>query len=163
MRRQLSLNSTSSLSGHYRETTPHALQDCQRAKKVWHELIPPPQWLRLFSLPLVSWMDTNLGNCPWVRPDVQSWILLFLASISSLCFWHNKQLHDPTFKQPYCPVAYLKGRVKEFEAAKISLAKGSSTPKGSSQWISPPEGWVKINVDGAVAQRSGRVGVGGLI
>lgn len=86
-----------------------------------------------------------------------------MGPMSSSWFWRNQQIHDLKFEEPFQLVEYIKGRVHEFQIHKDRLNKGPSMTSIHIAWQRPSTGWVKINVDGVVAKRSGHAACGGLI
>lgn len=160
--RHLVPDSSCSLCPHHHESSLHALRDCTRARCIWQEIIPPSHWLIFFSLPLIQWVDQNLRTPLW-NSSSDSWPSLFMAAISSLWYWRNQQVHNAEFTEPFQPVALIKARAHEFTALKDSLIRGACTTSIHVAWQCPMTGWVKINVDGAVAKRSGQAACGGLI
>ncbi|CAL5372909.1 unnamed protein product [Camellia sinensis] len=160
--RQLAPDSSCSLCLHHNESTLHAMCDCTRARYIWQEIIPPSHWIAFFSLPLTQWVYQNLRTPPW-NSSSESWPFLFMAAISSFWFWRNQQVHDSDFIDPFQPVAFIKARAHEFTALKDSLITGSSMTSILIAWQRLMTDWVKINVDGAVAKRSGQAACGGLV
>lgn len=47
------------------------------------------------------------------------WTLLFMSALSSIWFWHNKQIHDGSFIPPFRPVDSIKVRVCEVLQANV--------------------------------------------
>jgi len=146
------------------EDTLHVLRDCRFAWEVWSNLGPAGEREIFFSTPLRTWLRNNL-----VKPVHASWPILFATAVWWLWKWRNKRcFEDPEF-MPVNPSCFIRSKAKETISAfnKSNPLIANPIAKGISesliQWFPPPEGWVKLNVDGASKGNPGLAGAGGLL
>ncbi len=69
-----------------------------------------------------------------------------------LWFWRNKLVFDNDFVSPKDPVSAILGYVKEVsDAMKLeeNMVKKPTKVQQLVGWSFPPQGWVKLNTDGA--------------
>lgn len=77
---------------------------------------------------------------------------MFGVAVWKLWFWRNKLVFDNDFVSPKDPVSAILGYVKEVsDAMKLeeNMVKKPTKVQQLVGWSFPPQGWVKLNTDGA--------------
>ena len=146
------------------EDTLHILRDCRFAREIWSKLIPAGERESFFTTSLYSWLRNNLE-----KPACPTWPILFTTVVWWLWKWRNICcFKDPDFK-PVNPLIVIHKKTKEITAAFNKENLFSANPTGGSitksliQWIPPPEGWFKLNVDDVSKGNPGTACAGGLL
>ena len=149
---------------HEVETTMHILRDCKYARDVWNSLRPTGEDATFYSTSLRNWIRQNLS-----KPSSHFWPILFATAVWWIWRWRNTRcFEDPEFR-PLNPSRFIRSKAEEYIQVfnKCSLISANPTVRDSSanlvQWFPPPEGWSKLNVDGASKGNPGPAGAGGLL
>lgn len=99
-----------------------------------------------FSLPLKSWIDTNMSGELGGLEAKDHWQSLFMCAIASVWFWRNKLRLDPEFVPPSNPVMEIYGNTEEVELAqRFCIQKQRRCVR--VQWQPPMGHFVKINTE----------------
>ena len=146
------------------ENSLHILRDCRYAREVWTQMVPVDQQDTFFTLSLNTWLRSNLEKS--AHP---TWPILFTTAAWWLWKWRNVRcFEDPEFKPVY-PSIFIHRKTKEITTAFNKENPFMASPTGSIatesliKWIPPPEGWFKLNVDGASKGNPGIAGAGGIL
>ncbi|CAA0816163.1 Polynucleotidyl transferase- ribonuclease H-like superfamily protein [Striga hermonthica] len=164
-RRYLAPSPTCELCGAAPETLLHTLRDCPKAAQIWRKQIPGNKLPAFFALELRQWMGYNL--CSGDANDIEDWSCTFGVTIWRI--WHGRNCH--IFRNEEFHVGNrlreVNMHVMGIKAAILHGEKilGDSTTRVSRmiRWIAPPEGWFKMNSDGAFNASTGMATAGGLI
>ncbi|KAK8995316.1 hypothetical protein V6N11_069754 [Hibiscus sabdariffa] len=120
------------------------------ATTLWVAVIKPIRLHNFLSLPFVVWLQSNLqGSCSFVD-NKECWGEQFAVYLWML--WKDRC--NRIFNDSYVPQFDFR-KVSEnltFEYVKVNTKVPNHAPKlrAMGGWDRPPEGWIKINTDGAV-------------
>ena len=150
--------------GEGEENTNHILRGCPAARIVWYSL----GWdvNHLMQEPDVDrWIERNLEEkTNW---KVTEWPSIFAVTLWWLWKWRNERCFSREAKVPLDQVAFIFAKVGEFlRATKLDIQhNGIIQPRVERfiRWNYPPEGWVRLNTDGAAKGNPGKAGAGGII
>lgn len=110
-----------------------------------------------FRTQLSDWIAGNLNKG-------EEWARIFAVTCWWQWYWRNKLLFQEGFVEPRCPDFIIRKYVEEIETS-----SGKDGPLGRKKkivevrWLRPPQGWIKLNFDGAVKGSSGMAGCGGVL
>ncbi|KAK4258521.1 hypothetical protein QN277_004963 [Acacia crassicarpa] len=147
------------------EDSLHVLRDCIYAKRLWLKLIPRRYVHQFFSSQMEDWLSMNFTGkfCTDLGND---WALIFGVSIWKLWSWRNAAIFDSSFSKPRDPhsvILHSWRRYTGFRISPTSCFLSSTIPDVVQCWQPPHEGWVKLNVDGAMVPSTSKAGCGGVL
>ena len=89
------------------------------------------------------------------QPELQE---LFAILAWSLWFCRNKIRVNELGKVPHDVVSWANNFRHEYQ----SIKKGTNADrqKENVKWVPPPQGWFKVNVDGAIFKETNKAGIG---
>ncbi|KAE8711340.1 hypothetical protein F3Y22_tig00110295pilonHSYRG00009 [Hibiscus syriacus] len=137
------------------------------ATSTWSVIIKPTRLEEFMTNELTEWIQCNLQQQSYFPREAEDWDLLYGSVIWNLWTRRNRQIFDPD----YCEVESLVQRSRRLQneathALAISNAwREQQTKKEdrSKSWCPPPQGWYKLNTDGAQRPDSELATCGGLI
>lgn len=168
------------------ESIMHILRDCDEATQLWNVVVFAESWSIIFSLGLLPWMEWNLssnniGVIPW------SWFSFFSVAVSSLWKDRNNLIFSQSSKmvEELWQEVVFQTKSIEFELANppqypflfiacvfchyychIDYCSYSFLHDGkllmNISWKTPPDDYIKVNVDGAHNRISGTAACGGI-
>ena len=159
MKRKITPNGICELCGQSEETVCHLLWSCDHAKEVWNNskfTVPfdiSPQWNFLD-------MVENLQRCDHFRPGQMEQFITVCWGI-----WKNgKDLRmGGKGKAGRTVVRNALHLVEEFRSANETKTEHQAEPVPVVSWQLPPQGYYKVNIDGAVFSDRKQVGARVLI
>ncbi|CAL1402102.1 unnamed protein product [Linum trigynum] len=153
------------------ESILHILRDCPPAAYFWIRQVPSSRQQAFFSADTVPWLKMNLKTDADKHLGVE-WATFF--SITAWLLWKNR--NDMCFKgisatlTPPSLAHSILAKVKLWSEAwnapsLLPCGKRASAPRRvvDIAWSSPPNGWVKLNIDGASNGNPGPAGAGGVL
>ncbi|KAK8503513.1 hypothetical protein V6N12_066200 [Hibiscus sabdariffa] len=165
-RRHMTLDSRCHTCGFEVETIDHILRRCPVAYSLWCSLVCPEHLGQFFQLSFKEWIFSNLTNFGFYVKDGTEWELLFGSLIWLLWNHRNEHIFEPK-KMHWEPILSHGKRLQQECRSLTILARQSSVvpalARDSIRWEKPPEGWCKLNTDGAVMGELGMTSCGGVI
>ena len=145
------------------ESIIHVLRDCPAMYGLWQRLIPRRKRNSFFTLSLSEWVYENLGDSrtEWECP----WSTVFAMGVWWGWKWRCGNVFGVVGK---CRdrVKFIKDLAKEVITAHSLMAaktKASTRVERQIAWTRPPEGWFKLNTDGASRGNPGLATAGGVL
>jgi hypothetical protein len=86
--------------------------------------------------------------------------IIFMGTARQIWMRRNEVLHGGNFVQPGMLVQLVKKSIEEFQqayAGEDAICQSSSRPEMSS-WLTPTQGWVKVNWDATLDSKAGWMG-----
>ena len=164
VKRGLATDPNCRLCIHEEEDSLHILRDCSFARDIWRNLIPTAARDTFYSLPLQTWLSRNLTTD---TPSI--WPTMFTTTTWWLWKWRNSRCFEDSNSGPTNPSSFIRKRTEEIDQAfskehpLMRHPTRNRTTISHIQWTPPPEGWCKLNVDGASKGNPGAAGAGGLL
>ncbi|KAJ1412772.1 Ribonuclease H-like superfamily [Sesbania bispinosa] len=148
------------------ESSLHALRDCREATAVWNLISNFQLHPNFFNFNIRDWIYHNLAGDP-SGARYSQWPLLFAITIDSIWRQRNELVFSQTQKST-AEVGFLIKRYFDTSIAAVDLNRKTKIPGFISEsqsiwWISPPEGWFKINCDGSVLSNNSQASCGGVL
>ncbi|CAI0402618.1 unnamed protein product [Linum tenue] len=153
------------------ESILHCLRDCPPAMFVWSRPVPPQQHHAFFSMNAHTWLKENLLSSSLTSTDIL-WPAFF--AITAWCLWKNRS--TACFKglaTALSPSSLENSIVARAKLWSNAWKAPDPLPNRRNQppqrilaqigWKPPPEGWMKLNVDGASSGNPGPAGAGGTL
>lgn len=133
-------------------------------------------------------LECSLARCVWaladgemvehmihsIVADGRTWLTHMQESLSHVAFvnmvvtlwavWYarRKAIYDHELQSPFSTNMFIRRYIQEIGDAKVKLGSSRVAPAQTNNFVRPPVGVIKINVDGVVA-RDRRSGVGAAI
>ena len=162
-RRHLSENGICQVCKSGDESIIHVLRDCPAMYGLWQRLIPRRKRNSFFTLSLSEWVYENLGDSrtEWECP----WSTVFAMAVWWGWKWRCGNVFGVVSK---CRdrVKFIKDLAKKVIIAHSLMAaktKASTRVERQIAWTRPPEGWFKLNTDGASRGNPGLATAGGVL
>jgi ribonuclease HI len=144
------------------ETTLHVLRDCVHATRVWIRLVPSNYITNFFSFDCREWIFNNL-NKKGMSASKDGWKTIFMTTCWLLWTWRNKTIFEDNFQRPHNPIRVIQKYSMDIDECTL---RHLHIPQQKETiyigWRRPPEGWIKLNSDGACKGNNGISGCGGL-
>ncbi|CAL1356848.1 unnamed protein product [Linum trigynum] len=150
------------------ETNIHCLRDCPAAKKIWERLVPGQKHQTFFTSEHTDWFYRNIketegegGQGNW--PSLFALVCWFIWKYRNDFIFRGKRLVESSFSN------YVRTKatswLEAWERADQQL-QINSKPERMDQmvgWVAPPNGWMKLNSDGAAQGINGLATAGGVL
>ncbi|KAL4364057.1 hypothetical protein GQ457_04G031790 [Hibiscus cannabinus] len=162
VRRHLSALELCGICGGDREDVAHVLRDCVAAKGLWTKVISSEKREEFFSLELQQWLLKNLFDATFMAIDTD-WSIRF--AIFCWLLWKRRCCLLLDSEMGVLGDIYMHGNkmVEECSRVKCDMQRDRGGRVLVSNWAPPQVGWVKLNVDAAVATVDYTVGIGGVV
>ncbi|KAK4286586.1 hypothetical protein QN277_003122 [Acacia crassicarpa] len=145
------------------EDEMHIFRDCRYANQIWVELVHPRYITEFYSYSRQEWFSFNLTE-DLSRDSNGRWNLIWGVGIWFLWIWRNNQVFNDEFQKPPCPTGVISRSWKLFsEFPELQSDPGGIQDSTIKRWIPPPDGWIKLNTDGAVSVENRKAGCGGVV
>ncbi|KAK8514667.1 hypothetical protein V6N12_057564 [Hibiscus sabdariffa] len=153
------------LCGNLPESVLHTLRDCVDVRHLWSQILPDAVQRPFFGSNLHNWLSCNL-SATFIHPTVGlPWPLIFSAFVWQMWKRRNDIVfnNDRQSDHSYCARIIAWARSFHGSISAPSAARDTA-PSFANQvsWKAPEQGWVCLNVDGAVSLQSGFGAIGGL-
>lgn len=122
---------------------------------------PPPAIISTFNDNFEVWLKVNNASAVLHKSTVR-WGTLFLFAIWSLWKNRNKVIFGNSIPNPNLHKACIH-QVREYFYCVSKIFQATRKVAIQVRWNKPPEGWFKLNTDGASHGNPGKVGGGGII
>lgn len=149
------------------ESIMHMTRDCNFMKQVWIKLAEGCIPIRdFFNMDIHGWISQNLKEKSLRRGF--RWTLLFGTSV--MIAWHSR--NEVVFQNMRLTVDVMVNRIlgqayatcQSLQDHLSTAALVTNVPRGRElQWVTPEEGWIKLNCDGAVTSHGAIAGCGGVM
>ncbi|KAK4273561.1 hypothetical protein QN277_021939 [Acacia crassicarpa] len=111
---------------------------------------------------------TNLGGRDWLEWNLEKsngdWKLIFGLTCWMLWNWRNNCCFEEGFSMPKNRARIIGGYVENVKRAQLEFGRAATVPREVQiRWVAPPDGWVKVNIDGVSKGERRLAGCGGLI
>ncbi|KAF7833342.1 non-LTR retroelement reverse transcriptase-like [Senna tora] len=162
-KRNLTENDTCSRCRKGSESLIHMLRDCEKVRTVWMRLINPCHWQNFFQTSHVEWITMNLRLK--LGRYAEEWNTVFANACWHIWKTRNTEVFDPTSSHSSDPVFHILQMVRNASQAFATKIMQNQSCRATKliQWQRPPEGWVKVNVDGARRENDGTASCGGVV
>ncbi|KAF7813509.1 ribonuclease H [Senna tora] len=143
----------------------HVLRDCRHAVNLWNMLVPPSELANFYHCDFRNWVELNLRLDLGMSSSLE-WKQVWVTGMWLLWLWRNKALFDENFSRPYEPHCCVLEFVGNYNSAVdvFSTNRTPSLPRESLvAWEKPPDGWAKVNSDGAVRVIDGMFACGAIV
>ncbi|KAL9841601.1 putative ribonuclease H domain, reverse transcriptase zinc-binding domain-containing protein [Arabidopsis thaliana] len=140
------------------ETILHVLRGCPAMAGIWSRLVPRDQIRQFFTASLLEWIYRNLR-------ERGSWPTVFVMAVWWGWKWRCGNIFGGNGK--------CRDRVKFIKDLAEEVAIANAYVKGNEvrvsrverlvSWVSPGDGWVKLNTDGASRGNPGFATAGGVL
>ena len=133
------------------------------ATQVWLRLVPSRFITDFFIFHFWDLIFNNLGKrC--ICATTKNWNTIFIISCWFLWTWRNKAIFENYFHQPKNPIMVIQNFTSQIDLCSTIpphriLQRKETIYVG---WDKPPEGWIKLNSDGACKGGGENSGCGGL-
>lgn len=142
------------------ECSLHATRDCLTAKKIWESIIPGSLKQSFFLYDKDEWLRRNLSE--------KNWDITFGIAIDNIWRMRNDFIFNQKIPSAEVAVGIIRHLSDEMSSVKTRgnnlnqdvISKSSMT---LIRWISPEEGFVKINCDGSLSIQNNLASCGGVI
>ncbi|CAJ2627891.1 unnamed protein product [Trifolium pratense] len=145
------------------ETTLHVLRDCVHATRVWIRLVPSNYITNFFSFNCREWIFDNI-NKKGFGASKDGWQTTFMTTCWLLWTWRNKSIFEDNFQRPHDPIRVIQKYSMDIDHC--TFRRVLQIPQRNETiyigWKKPPEGWIKLNSDGACKGNNDISGCGGL-
>ena len=137
----------------------HALRDCPMSRLVWQEFIPCLPLINFFTLAHNDWLIQHLRRK--LSFDGLPWNIVFVTTLWMLWYWRKMLLHGDDFHWPSNAKQLIMGKAKEiFEV--LYVHNGKCKYEMQVNWVCPPVGFLKLNVDGCFHETNQQAAAAGL-
>jgi ribonuclease HI len=145
------------------ETTIHVLRDCVYATQVWLRLVPSNFMTDFFTFDCRNWIFDNISK-QGIGGHSTNWKTTFMTTCWFMWTWRNKAIFEENFQQPNNPVLVIQNFVQKIDLCSNQQLHRNFPMKETIYigWKKPPEGWIKLNSDGACKGIGEYSGCGGL-
>ena len=133
------------------ETNLHAVRDCKWITDIWKKHVHPSRWRDFKNKGLKAWIDWNLNEKHIGCSEDVNWQLIFQQVIYYAQKARNEFCIMSNGSKLRVNVGHLVDQVEEVQKNWIKRGSGRTRELHLISWKPPPQGWVKINVDGASA------------
>ncbi|XP_031111969.1 uncharacterized protein LOC116015942 [Ipomoea triloba] len=138
---------------------------CPAADRVWRAVLPSFSE-KTKALSFSRWLEEGITNKGDGRNPVNN-TTVFAVTTWWIWRWRNEVTFTNTVKHLQYKLSWIKTQVEEvnraFAKAKYPGSQGSEPNWQMLSWTKPQEGYVKVNVDGAVDRITSRASCGGAI
>lgn len=147
------------------ENCEHVMRTCPLADALWKSILPD-HYDRTKLMPFHRWLEEGLASKGNGKQPVNT-SSVFALTAWWAWKWRNDAIFNKAVKPLQSKLAWVKAQVEEVNRAFANAKAPGSCDGGRSwqmmNWIKPPNGVVKVNVDGAVDRNSSKARCGGLI
>ncbi|KAL0000246.1 hypothetical protein SO802_019848 [Lithocarpus litseifolius] len=140
------------------ETVLYALRDCSRVKAVWLQLGVKMTNQGFWLTKLQEWLNVNRKDSSSYKPGNPPWKMVYPFALWNLWKCRNNTVFNRKSQNPRL--------VAEIIQQTLEFMYCVSSPRGPTRslikrvrWERPPEGWCKLNTDGAASGFSRRIGI----
>ncbi|KAK4285196.1 hypothetical protein QN277_001926 [Acacia crassicarpa] len=148
------------------ENLQHVLRDCPETLNLWKSVVPQCLWSKFSSLSFDHWFQWN-SSYKDRRVESEEWRQQFIL----ICWWlwrprnsfvfEGKKISNDTIQ---LSVDATRGSIQDaHDRFFTAVGRQGKAVEHETRWKPPPEGWVKINTDGAFSYFEVGVACGGVI
>ena len=144
------------------ETILHALRDCNQLKCVWNQLGISFSNHDFWRSDLQSWLSFNgrmMSNLCATQPP---WKVVFPIVIWNVWKSRNNTVFNKKKRNPSLAMEIVKQALEYYHCVASLRLQTCKVLKGI-WWERPPQGWMKLNIDGSAKGNPDLVGCGGVI
>ncbi|GAU35182.1 hypothetical protein TSUD_319920 [Trifolium subterraneum] len=111
-----------------------------------------------------DWFFKNLSNNEY-GAQKEGRKSIFMVTCWYMWQWRNKSIFDEDFRRPSNPIHAILKMVRDIDSCKHNQLIGRQRKNDTIfvGWKQPPEGWIKLNCDGAYKESLDLAGCGGLL
>ena len=144
------------------ESILHALRDCSSVKAVWCYLGIQATNRDFWNANLQEWLNANGRMSKSLIIGKPPWSMIFPFAIWNVWKSRNKFVFKRKTQNPGLAAEIIK-QTEEFLYCVYSPRSPICKVIKRICWERPPEGWAKLNTDGALCTHSGSAGCGGVV
>ncbi|KAF7804601.1 putative ribonuclease H protein At1g65750 family [Senna tora] len=136
--------------GDCQEDLLHILRDCASIKNVWLRIVEFKHWPVFFNLNLREWLNFNFSrNLGYGEIE---WNLHFGVTCWMAWKWRNEFIFNGRTSGVGDPALYIHQYCRFVRSAFSLVGKEGQGSRVAVRiaWVPPPDGWIKVNVDGSV-------------
>ncbi|XP_040372858.1 uncharacterized protein LOC112194030 [Rosa chinensis] len=144
------------------ESLSHLFKDCPAALNVWNSFTLPQPVKFTFSMSWEGWLQANLfckAKCNAGNP----WCSTFAFICWFIWKWRNKHIFEAHFQIPNHPGMVINAAIFEWSNAQLKSDLNKTYCLNLLNWMKPPHGYHKLNIDGSRNGHFGKIGAGGVI
>ncbi|KAE8721091.1 Elongation factor family protein isoform 1 [Hibiscus syriacus] len=166
-RRHITGNSSCTVCFASVEDTNHLLCTCPSAVTIWSAVVKKEKLQDFLEMETSSWLSLNLGKAQEFVGAVEHWDIMFGAIVWNIWLHRNSIAFDTPLEDRRTVLERSRhlwvNTCKAIESEEHLRGAHTQQIVRSISWKRPPEGWLKINSDGARDMRTGRASCGGII
>ena len=134
--------------GDAQENLNHILRGCPNAIKVWESIVPRGKLNQFLTMNLDNWLMDNL-KCYEIDGEI-CWSTIFGMICWRLWKNRNQLVFQGDLVSSYATMAQCRAWARSVHSNELKLTKSINKVLKQVQWHAPPDGWCKLNCDGAV-------------
>ncbi|XVF47730.1 hypothetical protein PTKIN_Ptkin03bG0134400 [Pterospermum kingtungense] len=143
----------------------HLFRRCRMAAQVWEAFLPGSVLLIQSSVTFDEWLKLNLVGKVYCD-FTQDWSAMFVVILWWLRRWRNDLVFNNRIVSIDFKIGWLRSQVREIAGGMEGMSLVQVVPQWTVKfvrWNSPPEGWIKLNMDGCCKSMIEVAGCGGIL